>query len=100
MMKAINVEITGTSPLLMNNIMSANLGQESSRKALKSYNPTEEAERSAYWTTEGKKKTLCVPARCYMLVSEIPQVTSKPIFLKNMLKSPNPAGASNTLPLF
>lgn len=62
-MKEILVELTGQTPLLMNNIMGANLG-DSTRKTTKKYDSKEDAERSAYWMEEKGKKMLCVPARC------------------------------------
>lgn len=62
-MKSVEVEITGETPLLMHNIAGADL-ENKSRKTLKTYNDKEEAEKSAYWMKEGKKKVLCVPSRC------------------------------------
>ncbi len=62
-MKEVNVEITGLTPLLMHNIAGADL-EGKSRKATKTYKDEDEAEKSAYWMTEGKKRMLCVPSRC------------------------------------
>jgi hypothetical protein len=44
--------------------MGANLGQDGMRRAMKSYNPAEEAEKSAYFFQDGMKRMLCVPSRC------------------------------------
>lgn len=62
-MKVINVEITGLRPLLMHNIAGAEL-EKTARKSMKSYSREEDAEKAAYWKSDGKKKELCVPSRC------------------------------------
>jgi len=49
-MKEIEVEITGTSPLLMNSPAGMDLGK--TKKILKDYNPQDEAEKAAYWRTD------------------------------------------------
>lgn len=58
-MKTLNIEITGLSPLLMNT--AKYLGVRTSTSVTKSYKPEEEAEKSAYWTTKGKKE-LMIPS--------------------------------------
>ena len=61
-MKTINVEIEGTTPLLMNKYNIENqLEQQAGRRISKQYVPEEEAEKSAYWGS-GKKKELIIPA--------------------------------------
>lgn len=62
-MQEVDVEITGNSPLLMHNIEGADL-ENKTRKSLKTYDDKEEAEKSAYYMKEGKKRMLCVPSRC------------------------------------
>lgn len=62
-MKEVKVELTGITPLLMHNIAGADL-EGKSRKATKVYKDDEEAEKSAYWMKDGKKRVLCVPSRC------------------------------------
>lgn len=62
-MKTINVEIEGTSPLLMNRYnVEAELSRQKGRRITKTYDPEEEAEKAAYWGT-GKKKELVIPAQ-------------------------------------
>lgn len=63
-MKKIEVELEGTSPLLMHNIQGADL-QGGSKRKLATYDDKVEAEKSAYRMTSGNgDKTLCVPCRC------------------------------------
>lgn len=63
-MKKIEIELKGTSPLLMHNIEGADLTGGSKRK-LATYDNKIEAEKSAYWMKNGNgDKTLCVPCRC------------------------------------
>ena len=52
MYKKIIVELTGTSPLLMNRLSLESL-QKKSRKVMKNYDPVEDAEHAAYKTKEG-----------------------------------------------
>lgn len=63
-MKTIKVTIKGTSPLLMNrfNIENA-LDHQKGKRINKTYDPKEEAEKSAYWGS-GKKKELIIPSIC------------------------------------
>jgi len=52
MYKKIEVELTGTSPLLMNRLSLESL-QKKSRKVMKNYDPVEDAEYAAYKTEDG-----------------------------------------------
>jgi len=61
MMKEINVEIEGTSPLLMNKYnVQKELERTKGRRTTQSYDPEEEAELSAYWSKD--KSTLILPS--------------------------------------
>ncbi len=61
-MKKIRVTIEGTAPLLMNRFSNeAYLAQKQVRKTTKQFDPKEEANESAYWTTKGKKE-LMIPS--------------------------------------
>ena len=61
-MKTINIEIVGTSPLLMNKYnIEAELERQKGRRTTKSYDATVDAEKSAYWSS-GKKKELIIPS--------------------------------------
>ncbi len=61
-MEIIKVEITGTTPLLMNKYnIEAELERQKGKRITKTYDPQEEAEKSAYWGA-GKKKELIVPS--------------------------------------
>ncbi|KKM76726.1 hypothetical protein LCGC14_1377260 [marine sediment metagenome] len=61
-MKTIRVEINGTTPLLMNKYnIEAELERQKGKRITKTYDPKEEAEKSAYWGS-GKKKELIVPS--------------------------------------
>ena len=61
-MKTIKVEIEGTSPLLMNKYnVEAELERQKGKRITKTYDPKEEAEKSAYWSL-GKKKELIIPS--------------------------------------
>lgn len=61
-MKTINVEIEGTSPLLMNKYnVEAELERQKGKRITKTYDPKEESEKSAYWSS-GKKKELIIPS--------------------------------------
>lgn len=63
-MKKINVTIRGTAPLLMNRFNMENaLEQAKGKRVNKTYDPQEEAAKSAYWSS-GKKKELMIPAYC------------------------------------
>jgi len=60
-MKKIKVTIQGESPLLMNKYNVANeLERQKGHRITKTYEPTEEAEKSAYWGTDKKKKKILV----------------------------------------
>jgi len=85
----IEVELEGLSPLLMHNIEGADLEGKTTTK-IKKYDLEEEAEKSAYWTSNGGKKQLCVPARCIhaMLLN-----AAKPFRQKNMSVANLLAGA-------
>lgn len=85
----IEVELEGLSPLLMHNIAGADL-EQSAKKKTKTYDMAEEAEKSAYWTSNGKKKQLCVPARC---VHAMILNAAKPFRQKNMSVANLLAGA-------
>jgi len=62
-MKTINVEIKGTSPLLMNKYnIEAELDRQKGRRTTKKYVAEEEAEKGAYWMSHTKKKELMIPA--------------------------------------
>ena len=52
MYKKVEVELTGTSPLLMNRLTLESL-QKKSRKVMKNYDPEEDARAAAYMTEEG-----------------------------------------------
>ena len=61
-MKKIDIEIEGTAPLLMNKYnLQGQLDQQKGRRMGKTYEPTDEANKSAYWGT-GKKKELIIPS--------------------------------------
>lgn len=61
-MKKITVTIEGTTPLLMNRYnVEAELQRQKGKRITKTYDPTEEAEKSAYWSS-GKKKELIIPS--------------------------------------
>ena len=61
-MKKIQVTIKGITPLLMNRYsVEAYMEQQKGRRVSKTYDPKEEAEKSAYWSS-GKKKELIIPA--------------------------------------
>lgn len=58
----INVEIEGTSPLLMNRFdIEAYEKQRGNKRIIKDFKPEDEAKISAYWSS-GKKKELIIPA--------------------------------------
>ena len=62
-MKTINVEIEGTSPLLMNKYnVQAELDRQKGRRITKVYDANVDAEKGAYWMSGSKKKTLCIPS--------------------------------------
>lgn len=62
-MKTINIEIEGTSPLLMNRYnVEAELERQKGKRITKTYDSKEEAEKSAYWSKD--KKNLIIPAMC------------------------------------
>ena len=62
-MKTINVEIEGKTPLLMNRYnVQAELDRQKGKRITKTYEPTEEAEKSAYFSSEGKKE-LIIPSQ-------------------------------------
>jgi hypothetical protein len=62
-MKTITITIKGTTPLLMNKYnIESQLAQGKGRRITKTYDPEEEAELSAYWSTTSKKKELIIPA--------------------------------------
>ena len=61
-MKKITVTIEGTTPLLMNRYnVEAELERQKGKRITKTYDPKEEAEKSAYWSTS-KKKELIIPS--------------------------------------
>lgn len=61
-MKQIKVTIEGTSPMLMNKYnVEAELQRQKGHRITKTYDPKEEAEKAAYWST-GKKKELIIPS--------------------------------------
>lgn len=61
-MKKINVTITGTSSLLMNKYnIEAELERQKGHRTTKTYDPKEEAEKAAYWSSKGKKE-LIIPS--------------------------------------
>lgn len=61
-MKKIQVTIEGLTPLLMNKYnVEAELSRQSGRRINQVYDPKEEAEKSAYWGTSGKKE-LIIPS--------------------------------------
>jgi hypothetical protein len=61
-MRTINVEVTGITPLLMNKYdVQAELDRMKGKRINKTYEPTEEAEKSAYRSSEDKK-TLIIPS--------------------------------------
>lgn len=61
-MKKIRVTIESTSPILMNKYnVEAELERQKGHRITKTYDPKEEAEKSAYWGT-GKKKVLIIPS--------------------------------------
>ena len=61
-MKTIQVEIEGVTPLLMNKYnVEAEIQRQKGKRITKIYDSEEEAEKSAYWGT-GKKKELIVPS--------------------------------------
>lgn len=61
--KKITVTIKGLSPLLMNKYnVEAELERQKGKRITKTYEPSEEAEKSAYWATTGKKKDLIIPS--------------------------------------
>ena len=58
-MKRIKVSIKGTSPLLMNQYnVQAELDRQKGKRINKVYDPTEEAEKAAYFSTKGKKELI------------------------------------------
>jgi len=58
-MKTVNIEITYTTPLLMNRYnVEAELDRQKGKRISKTYEPSEEAEKSAYWSTSGKKELI------------------------------------------
>jgi len=57
-MKEINVTIKGNTPLLMNKY-NMESGRQIGRRITKNYDPEEEAEKSAYWSS-GKKRELVI----------------------------------------
>lgn len=60
-MKTINIEIEGTSPLLMNRYnIEAELERQKGKRVTKTYDNKEEAHKSAYFTKDGK--SLMIPA--------------------------------------
>lgn len=63
-MKTIDVTIKGTSPLLMNKYnVQGELDRQKGRRTTKSYDPVEDAENGAYWSSGDKKKrTLIIPS--------------------------------------
>lgn len=62
-MKEIQIEIEGTSPLLMNRYnIEGELERQKGKRITKTYEPSEEAEKSAYWSS-GKKKELIIPGQ-------------------------------------
>lgn len=62
-MKEIHVEIVGTTPLLMNKYnVEQELNRQAGKRITKTYDPKEEAEKSAYWSV-GKKKELIIPSQ-------------------------------------
>ena len=61
-MKKIDITIQGTSPLLMNKYnIEAELERQKGHRTTKTYDPEEEAEKSAYWSSKGKKE-LIIPS--------------------------------------
>lgn len=61
-MKRIKVSIKGTSPLLMNQYnVQAELERQKGKRINKVYDPKEEAEKAAYFSTKGKKE-LIIPS--------------------------------------
>lgn len=61
-MKKILIEIEGITPLLMNKYnIETELSRQKGKRITKTYDPEEEAEKSAYWSTTGKKQ-LIIPA--------------------------------------
>lgn len=59
-MKTINIEIEGTSPLLMNKYnVQAELERQKGKRITKVYIAKDEAKKSAYWSKDGK--TLIIP---------------------------------------
>lgn len=61
-MKKINVTIEGTSPLLMNRYnVEAELARQKGKRINKTYDPKEEAEKAAYFSTKGKRE-LIIPS--------------------------------------
>lgn len=61
-METIKVEIKGTTPLLMNQYnITAELERQKGKRITKTYDPTDEADKAAYWGT-GKKKELVIPS--------------------------------------
>lgn len=62
-MKKIKVEIEGTSPLLMNKYnVQAELDRQKGKRITKTYEPKEEAKKSAYYSKDGS--TLIIPGLC------------------------------------
>ena len=62
-MRTINVEIEGTSPLLMNRYnVEAELDRQKGKRITKTYDSKEEAKKSAYFSKDGK--TLIIPNIC------------------------------------
>lgn len=62
-MKEIKVSIEGTSPLLMNQYnVEAELERQKGKRINKKYDPKEEAENAAYFSSKGKKE-LIIPSR-------------------------------------
>ena len=59
-MKTINVEIEGTTPLLMNKYnVESELARQKGKRVTKTYDPKEESFKSAYWSAD--KKNLIIP---------------------------------------
>jgi len=62
-MKTINIEIEGTTPLLMHKYnVQAELDRQKGKRITKTYDPKEESEKSAYWSKD--KKNLIIPNLC------------------------------------
>jgi hypothetical protein len=59
-MKKVEVEIEGLTPLLMNRYnIDAQLAKDKGRRISQTYDPDEEAEKAAYWSSTGKKVLVC-----------------------------------------